>query len=170
METMVKTKEVSERGFLTQVDDMVSEGLTALQSHMSDELEKAQQHVSDIESGAIPDDDTAHTYVWYGVPVNDRASAERAAQKRVAIAQGDLQKVENFFNTRTSIVEKLLQRGISPIAVLPQSIFDGICKRFGLYRFENVNVNGVTRLGCDFENAGTVSVMIMMFIGGVVIP
>lgn len=70
---------------------------------------------------------------------HEDTSARDSALRSIEDFQKRLWKFESLLEERDKLTKALHEVGIEPIAVLPRRQWDGICKKFGLIRFENLN-------------------------------
>lgn len=78
----------------------------------------------------------------YGFQVEREVLIDR--QPAISRVKEKLSKSHSFVKNQTALAEKMVISGLSPIAVLPTSLFNDICAKMGLYRFENLDKNGQT--------------------------
>lgn len=76
----------------------------------------------------------------------DRSSEITELTEKVKGFTGKIEKARRFAQTQIDLAESLAQKGIGSIAIVPTALFNSLCKQFGLYRFENLNEAGQTKI------------------------
>lgn len=76
----------------------------------------------------------------YGFVVIEEEPVDfRPQLEKIDLEIGNYKKITQ---SQVDFAEKLHKSGIVSIAVLPASLWQGICKKFDLYRFENIDAEG----------------------------
>ena len=78
--------------------------------------------------------------------VSDPEALRKAIQKKEQIAAEEKkkEKIDAFLSQKAKFETYLSNMGLNPIATLPKHLWKGICKKAGLYRFENIDCYGKT--------------------------
>lgn len=66
--------------------------------------------------------------------------------EEIEIDNTDVSKVNRFLMDRNLLLNKYLDKGIQPVGIIPYAIFEKVCLKFDLFRFENLDKDGNTHI------------------------
>lgn len=152
------------------IEEMVVDENEIRKDLLGTEVKNANKEINKILKQPVKVERKQVEKLVYGFPqiAEEKTEKKPDAKEKQEFRNGkqkELDKCNALTQAQIDLSEKMQLKGLRPIAVVPEKLFNAICKNFGIYRFENMQEDGKAKIKKADE---TDMFKVTFFLGGII--